>query len=127
MTNLGSYNYLGFSANGAAAKMSIDAIDEYGVSTGRFWRAFQIKPTSSGGISSFSLHSNHLHRKLEKKMARFLNVDDAVVFPMVSNHETIDTAKLKSILLSCHQSAGIRHKHDGRPLTSRRRMPCAQR
>lgn len=66
--NLGSYNYLGFAQNkGPCADDSIKSIETY-------------------GVSSFSprreLGTNSLHTELEELTAKFLNVEDAIIFGM---------------------------------------------
>jgi serine palmitoyltransferase len=66
--NLGSYNYLGFAqSKGPCADNSIESVRKY-------------------GVASFSsrreLGTNALHTELEELTAKFLGVDDAIVFGM---------------------------------------------
>lgn len=66
--NLGSYNYLGFASNtGPCAEQSIEAIEKYGIAT--------CSPRSELGTQS-------IHVELEELTARYLGVDDAIVFGM---------------------------------------------
>lgn len=66
--NLGSYNYLGFASNsGPCADNSIKSLHEYGVATCSTRTEFGTIP---------------LHIELEELTARYLGVDDAIVFGM---------------------------------------------
>lgn len=66
--NLGSYNYLGFAANtGPCAENSINSIREYGIAT---------------CSSRRELGTNPLHHELEQLTARYLGVEDSIVFGM---------------------------------------------
>lgn len=66
--NLGSYNYLGFAANtGPCAENSIESIKQYGLAS---------------CSSRRELGTNDLHIELEELTARFMGVDDAIVFGM---------------------------------------------
>lgn len=66
--NMGSYNYLGFAENVGPC---IDADEE------------KIKSHGIGTCSSrLELGTNDMHLKLEKVVAHFLNVEDAIVFGM---------------------------------------------
>lgn len=65
---MGSYNYLGFaSSTGPCADNSIKSIEEYGVALGSSRRELGTIP---------------LHHELEQLTARFLGVEDAIVFGM---------------------------------------------
>ncbi|KAL7678091.1 hypothetical protein ACOME3_004320 [Neoechinorhynchus agilis] len=66
--NLGSYNYLGFAENrGVCVNAVKEVIHNYGVAT----------------CSSYSeIGCTVLHRKIEKRVANFLGVEDALVFGM---------------------------------------------
>lgn len=66
--NMGSYNYLGFSHNdGPCAEYAASLIDKHGVAT-----------------CSTPKHriSNNLQNRLEKEIASFLGVEEAICFPM---------------------------------------------
>lgn len=66
--NLGSYNYLGFAQNeGPCANDAIESIHKYGITTSSPRR---------------ELGTNALHTELEELTARFLGVEDAMVFGM---------------------------------------------
>ncbi|XP_014218447.1 serine palmitoyltransferase 2 isoform X2 [Copidosoma floridanum] len=66
--NLGSYNYLGFAeSSGLCAQESINALKQYGC---------------AGCSSRLELGSMPIHDELEKLTARFLGVEDAIVFGM---------------------------------------------
>lgn len=66
--NFASYNYLGFAEAPDHCKQEVyDALENYGVGT--------CSPTSEFGFAS-------VHRKLELRMARFLNKDDAMILGM---------------------------------------------
>lgn len=66
--NLGSYNYLGFAQNqGPCAEDSINSIRKYGITT---------------CSSRRELGTNALHIELEDLTAKFLGVEDAIVFGM---------------------------------------------
>ncbi|XP_044001441.1 serine palmitoyltransferase 2-like [Aphidius gifuensis] len=66
--NLGSYNYLGFAeSSGSCANKSIEAIKKYGI-------------TSSS--PRVELGSMAIHKELELLTARYLQVEDAIVFGM---------------------------------------------
>ncbi|XP_066603771.1 serine palmitoyltransferase 2 [Prorops nasuta] len=66
--NLGSYNYLGFAeATGPCAEESIETLKELGCST---------------GSSRLELGSMPIHDELEKLTAKFMGVEDAIVFGM---------------------------------------------
>jgi serine palmitoyltransferase len=66
--NLGSYNYLGFAqTNGPCADNSIDSIHKYGITT---------------YSSRRELGTNALHNELEELTAKFLGVEEAIVFGM---------------------------------------------
>ncbi|XP_011311555.1 serine palmitoyltransferase 2 [Fopius arisanus] len=66
--NLGSYNYLGFAeATGPCADQSIEAVKKYGLST---------------CSSRLELGTMPIHLELERLTARFLRVEDAIVFGM---------------------------------------------
>ncbi|KAL7286085.1 hypothetical protein TKK_0019601 [Trichogramma kaykai] len=66
--NLGSYNYLGFAeSSGPCAITSIDTLRKYGCAT---------------GSSRLELGNLPIHDELEKLTARFLGVEDAIVFGM---------------------------------------------
>lgn len=66
--NLGSYNYLGFASNsGPCADNTIETIKEYGLATCSTRTEFGSMP---------------LHTELEELTARYLGVDDAIVFGM---------------------------------------------
>ena len=69
--NFASYNYLGYSGHPAVAQAAKDAIDRYGTSV-----------SASRVVSG----DRPLHRELERELASFYQVDDAVVF--VSGHAT---------------------------------------
>ena len=65
---MGSYNYLGFAENnGPCAKDSIESIESYGIATCSSRRELGTQP---------------LHVDLEQLTAKFLGVDDALVFGM---------------------------------------------
>ncbi|XP_031835315.1 serine palmitoyltransferase long chain base subunit [Nomia melanderi] len=66
--NLGSYNYLGFAeATGKCAEQSIEALKEFGCGS---------------GSTRLELGSMPIHNELEQLTARFLGVEDAIVFGM---------------------------------------------
>jgi serine palmitoyltransferase len=66
--NLGSYNYLGFAqTNGPCAENSIETIKKYGIAT---------------CSSRRELGTNRLHTELEQLTAKYLGVEDAIVFGM---------------------------------------------
>nr|CAD7423798.1 unnamed protein product [Timema monikensis] len=66
--NLGSYNYMGFAENtGPCAEAAIEAIKKYGLA--------YCSPVREMGY-------NPLQMELEKSIARFLGVEDAIVFGM---------------------------------------------
>lgn len=66
--NLGSYNYLGFAQyEGPCADNSIESIQKYGITT---------------CSSRRELGTNALHTELEELTARFLGVEEAIVFGM---------------------------------------------
>ncbi|CAI5453274.1 unnamed protein product [Caenorhabditis angaria] len=66
--NLGSYNYLGFShCSGSCAEEAAAYIDRYGVAC-------------SGTRQERGNHS--VHKKVERTIADYLSVEDAIVFPM---------------------------------------------
>lgn len=66
--NFASYNYLGFAEAPEHCKQEVyDALDNFGIGT--------CSPTSAFGYAS-------IHRALEKRMARFLNKDDSLIFGM---------------------------------------------
>ncbi|XP_015118077.1 serine palmitoyltransferase 2 isoform X1 [Diachasma alloeum] len=66
--NLGSYNYLGFAeATGPCADQSIEAVKKYGLST---------------CSTRLELGTMPIHLELERLTARFLQVEDAIVFGM---------------------------------------------
>ena len=66
--NLGSYNYLGFAENsGESSKAAIKAVEECGVST---------------SSTCAELGTLKAHRDLENLIARFLGVQDVIVFGM---------------------------------------------
>ncbi|CAB03390.2 Serine palmitoyltransferase 3 [Caenorhabditis elegans] len=66
--NLGSYNYLGFShRSGVCAEAAAAHIDKYGINCG----------------GSRQEIGNHVaHKSVESTIAQYLNVEDAIVFPM---------------------------------------------
>ncbi|CAI2354029.1 unnamed protein product [Caenorhabditis sp. 36 PRJEB53466] len=66
--NLGSYNYLGFShRSGVCAEAAAAHIDAYGLNCG----------------GSRQEHGTHqVHKSVDSTIAEYLNVEDAVVFPM---------------------------------------------
>lgn len=65
---MGSYNYLGFAANtGPCAENSIHSIEQYGLATCSSRRELGTIP---------------LHHELEELTARFLGVEDSIVFGM---------------------------------------------
>jgi serine palmitoyltransferase len=66
--NLGSYNYLGFAENsGPSSKEAAVAVAKYGIATS--------SPCAELGTLK-------CHRTLENLIARFLNVEDAIIFGM---------------------------------------------
>lgn len=67
--NLSSYNYLGFGQPGhqVCARNVLDALHQYGTST--------TAPPLYGGHTK-------LHQKLERTVADFLSVEDALIFGM---------------------------------------------
>ncbi|AMB81807.1 MULTISPECIES: aminotransferase class I/II-fold pyridoxal phosphate-dependent enzyme [Pseudomonas] len=69
--NFASYNYLGYSGHPVVVQAAKDAIDRYGTSV-----------SASRVVSG----DRPLHRELERELASFYEVDDAVVF--VSGHAT---------------------------------------
>ncbi|NNG62639.1 aminotransferase class I/II-fold pyridoxal phosphate-dependent enzyme [Pseudomonas fragi] len=69
--NFASYNYLGYSGHPVVVQAAKDAIDRYGTSV-----------SASRVVSG----DRPLHRDLERELASFYEVDDAVVF--VSGHAT---------------------------------------
>lgn len=65
---MGSYNYLGFASNtGPCAEQSIEAIEKYGIAT---------------CSTRSELGTQPLHLELEQLTARYLGVEDAIVFGM---------------------------------------------
>lgn len=65
---MGSYNYLGFAeASGPCAEAAISSLYKYGVSTG-------------GTRQQYGTCA--LHNELERLMAEFLGVEDAITFGM---------------------------------------------
>lgn len=71
LINFASYNYLGLNGHPEIAKAAKAAIDHYGV---------------SASASRVVAGERPIHRELERKIADYYNVDDAVVF--VSGHAT---------------------------------------
>ncbi|CAD1478089.1 unnamed protein product [Heterotrigona itama] len=66
--NLGSYNYLGFAeANGKCADQSIETLKKFGC---------------AGCSSRLELGNMPIHEELEQLTAKFLGVEDAIVFGM---------------------------------------------
>nr|CAD7401789.1 unnamed protein product [Timema poppensis] len=80
--NLGSYNYMGFAENtGPCAEAAIEAIKKYGLS--------YCSPVREMGC-------NPLQMELEKSIARFLGVEDAIVFGMGFATNTLNLPSLVS-------------------------------
>lgn len=127
--NLGSYNYLGFSHNdGPCAENAASYIDSYGLHIGG--SKHERGTFVSSLVFSTNWSGNHtVHRELEKCIAHFLGVEDAVCFPMgfgtntmnipflVSKDSLIlsDALNHSSIALGCRMSgATIKvFKHNG--------------
>nr|CAD7257540.1 unnamed protein product [Timema shepardi] len=80
--NLGSYNYMGFAENtGPCAEAAIEAIKKYGLA--------YCSPVREMGC-------NPLQMELEKSIARFLGVEDAIVFGMGFATNTLNLPSLVS-------------------------------
>ena len=132
--NVGSYNYLGFAeANGPCADQSATAIEESGLSvcgnvheTGKGFKSLKL----SGGLGTNLFTSGHTRTQdeLEKLVAEFLGVEEAICFSMgfatnsmnapclVDKHSLIisDQYNHASLILGCRLSgAGIKvFKHN---------------
>ncbi|XP_065217801.1 serine palmitoyltransferase 2-like isoform X2 [Planococcus citri] len=80
--NLGSYNYLGFAqADGICSKHSVETIEKYGCATGSTRKEV-------GTVT--------LHRELEELTARFLGVEDAIIFGMGFATNALNLASIMS-------------------------------
>ncbi|KAJ8674239.1 hypothetical protein QAD02_005501 [Eretmocerus hayati] len=80
--NLGSYNYMGFAeSSGPCAQESIQALKKYGCAS---------------GSSRLELGSMPIHDELERLLARFLGVEDAIVFGMGFATNTLNIPSLFS-------------------------------
>jgi len=74
MINFSSYNYLGMSGDPDVTQAAKDALDRYG---------------SSASASRVVSGEKTIHRELEKAIAEFLGVEDAIVY--VGGHSTNET------------------------------------
>lgn len=86
--NLGSYNYLGFAeATGKCAEDSIESLNKYGIATcssrleygENSSKLFQRKKHNYNSSFAGNLP---IHEELERLTARYLGVEDAIVFGM---------------------------------------------
>jgi serine palmitoyltransferase len=79
--NMGSYNYLGFAENtGPCADEAVKYIDRYGLAACS--PRTEYGRCSIGRTRGTRSGSRRIQRQLEQDMARYLEVEDAICFPM---------------------------------------------